>query len=138
VQPALVLFLRNFKKLFGLGEFTNLFCKLFPGYCLTSGIFFNSLGHKLVDVRSVHEGWAVSASPWDKKNIAGDISGLLFNFVFWSFMLYVIESGLGATVKNMMLSMNKGRFPAPRTDIEYDEDVRTEEKRVLSTADSKF
>jgi hypothetical protein len=80
----------------------------------------------------------VSGSPWDKKNIAGDISGLLFNFVFWSAMLYVIESGLGSTVKKMMLSMNQGRFPAPRTDIEYDEDVRTEEKRVLSTSDSKF
>jgi len=34
--------------------------------------------------------------------------------------------------------LNKGRFPAPRKDIEYDEDVSAEEKRVLNTPDSKF
>ena len=95
IMPTIVLFLRNLKKLFGLGEFLNLLFKLFPGYDVSAGVVFNSLHHKLVDVRSVHKGWEVESSPWVMKNIGGDIAGLLANTVFWWCLLAAIESGLG-------------------------------------------
>lgn len=138
VQPALTLFFRNMKKLFGFGELFNMVSKVFPGYNLSAGLFFNSLHHKLVDIRKLHPGWEVSPSPWDIKNILGDWLGILFNFIFWTALLMCIETGLGTKCTQMATNMRRKNFPAPRTDIEYDNDVKEEEKRVLKIPDDKL
>ena len=131
ILPALVLFMRNFEPLFDIGETLNYASKLCPGFCVTSGVFFNSLHHKMVDIRSVHKGYELSGSAWHSKNILGDVIGLCVNFLFWSFMLMWIEKSNGK------MGSLRG-LPARRTDIEYDEDVKEEEDRVISNPDKHF
>jgi len=116
----------------------NLLFKLFPGYTVSAGVVFNSLHHKLVDVRSVHKGWEVEATPWVMKNILGDLTGIGINCLFWFLLLAAIESGLGKKCKELIMCMNKGRFPEPKKDIDYDDDVLDEEYRVLNTPDKNL
>ena len=131
IFPALVLFMRNFKPLFDIGEVLNFVLKLSPGSCVSNGIFYNSLHHKTVDNRSVHPGYELDESPWSLKNILGDVVGLCINAVFWAVLLMKIE-------KNNWKKVNLSKLPKPRTDIDYDEDVTMEENRVMGTRDQDF
>lgn len=54
--------------------------------------------------------------------------------VVWSSMLLAIEAGLGKKIQNAYLRSKKKTFPMPLgSELELDEDVLEEEKRVMAT-----
>ena len=49
--------------------------------------------HQLVDFRETYPEWPVDGRPWILMNIGGDLLGLAINFLFWGFLLILIETG---------------------------------------------
>ena len=77
----------------------------------------------------------MSGSPWHYKNISGDLIGLGINFFMWSILLIVIETGCGRKIKELIMDLNKNRFPAEKQSLDIDPDVTEEAKRVAKTDD---
>lgn len=54
------------------------------------------------------------------------------HFVFWSLFILAIETGFAKKAKQLYSCCCKLRFPEPLDDLEMDEEVRDEEKRVIA------
>jgi len=62
--------------------------------------------------------------------VLGDCVALATHFVLWSLVIVAIESGLARKAAQFYSCCCKLRFPEPLNDLEIDEEVREEEKRI--------
>lgn len=113
--------------------------KLFPQYTFGQTVWFNSQQKELVEFREATRGTGkgVYLDPWIWQNVLGDCVALISHFVVWSLVVTAIETGLAKKAQALYSCCCKMRFPEPLNDLEIDEEVRIEEKRV-ATSDEQF
>lgn len=108
--------------------------KVFPPYIYGSAIYFEYLHKDFSDFREATRGTGrnVAVDPWAWENYTGYCASLAAHFVFWSLFILAIETGFAKKAKQLYSCCCKLRFPEPLDDLEMDEEVRDEEKRVMS------
>ena len=62
--------------------------------------------------------------------MGGDLLSLNLHFVFWTFILIMIEVGLGKKIKDLYIAVSKRTFPSYDETLKIDEDVEAEDRRV--------
>lgn len=72
---------------------------------------------------------------WIWANVKGDVWALVAHFVFWFAWLTAIETGVAAKMKQLYSCCCKFRFPEPIPDLDIDEEVLNEERRVTQSAE---
>lgn len=113
-----------------IGDKLNWILKICPSFCLTNSIMFSSSRDSLFSVRPDLQAPDLSTSL-----MGGDILLLCMHFCFWIIVLIMIEAGAFNFIRNCLHMLKKNRIP-PRTDLEFDEDVLEEERRIAD-ADPK-
>ena len=97
-------------------------------------IFFENAGDLLSDWRDASVGTGSSVDPyeWGLKNNSLDMMLMGAHFVFWFFVLFLIEIDLGKRLRRCYTRCCHRKIPM-KEDIDMDEDVLAEEKRVKET-----
>lgn len=106
--------------------------KIVPSYCLTDGIMFASSKSALFILRP-----NIKKDDLDVDFIGGDILLMMCHFVFWMFILILIEAGVFSCFGKFLNLLKKNRV-APKNAIELDEDVTEEENRVANSDKSQM
>jgi hypothetical protein len=71
-------------------------------------------------------GGDLSADPWTWRNVKGDMLAMLFNFVFWSFVLFLIEIGCGKQCSRCYYGCCKKKGLSGEENIDLDVNVLEE------------
>lgn len=118
-----------------IGDMLNWVFKVIPTYSIPCVFYFETSGRQLSMIRETIQGTGdyVDPDPWHISNNLGDIILMGVHFVFWTFMLYLIEMNLFKNCKAAMsrccLFLCCKRVPAA-LDFNDDDDVRAEQQRI--------
>lgn len=139
ILPTTIFLLRFANKLEHVGDILNYVLKIFPTQSLGSAIFFETGGDLLSDWRrvSVGTGGDIEPSEWGLKNNSLDMMMMGAHFVFWFFILFLIETDLAKRLRRCYTRCCQ-RKVSLRDDETIDEDVLAEEQRVRDTPNDKF
>lgn len=98
--------------------------KIVPSFCLTNTILFDSSKATLFLRRPELK----KDSDWDVTLLGGNVLLLCIHFIFWCFVLLLIELGAFGWTNRVINLLSKNRIP-PKTDkqLALDEDVIEEE-----------
>ena len=101
ILPFLVFLLRFANELEHVGDILNYVFKIFPSQSLGSVIFFEQGGQLMADWRDMSEGTGKPVDPneWALKNNSLDMMLMGAHFVFWFFILFLIEIDLGKRLR---------------------------------------
>ena len=133
ILSTLVFILRFANKLEHWGDLLNYLFRAFPSYSLGNVIFFENGGKLLSDWREMTKGTGdpVDGEEWALENNTFDIIMMGVHFVFWFFILFLIEIDLGKRLRRCYMKCCFRKVPAK--DLDIDDDVLKEEKRVKET-----
>ena len=139
ILPTTIFLLRFANKLEHVGDILNYVAKAFPTQSLGSAIYFETGGDLLSDWRdaSVGTGGDLDPNEWGLKNNSLDMMMMGAHFVFWFFILFLIEIDLGKRLRRFYTRCCHRKVPL-RDDHTIDEDVLAEEKRVKTTPNDQF
>jgi ATP-binding cassette, subfamily A (ABC1), member 3 len=108
--------------------------RIIPSFCLTDTIMFDSSKSRLFLIRPD----LVRSSDYDVDLIGGDVLVLCLHFVFWTFVLFIIESGSFKCLGGVYKMFSKNRIPLKDdATLALDEDVIEEDNRVEVAKDLK-
>ena len=96
------------------------FC-LIPCYCVTHGIIISSSVELITQAQPSYP-----SNLWAFENLLGDACFLVAHFVFGIIFLVIVETDIFACIGKLTIRS----IPAPKEDLELDEDVLAEEERV--------
>ena len=117
--------LRIIESTFAVGDVLYWVFKVIPSFCLTDSIMFSALKTIMYLVRPDIK----KTSVFGVMELGGDILVLCLHFVFWLFVLMLIELGTFDCFKKCLLVLKRNRIP-PKDNLDLDEDVLEEERRV--------
>jgi len=135
--PSLMFYLRWLRELEFVADTINMLFRCFPAYNLGASIFLNALNENLAEYREATEGtgYDISVNPWHITQTSADIVIMLGHFCLWMGILCAIEMGAGKKIRSWWVAKQKNKFPPPDKNLEMDEDVLEEERRVAKTPD---
>jgi len=125
------MFLRFIESTYTLGDRMSYWFKLFPSFCLTNTMSWAANKEAYIENRPELE-----ADNTSLKNIGGDLLALALHFVFWIPMLFVLESYVIHKLKEFQ--QKHGRKLAPKEQMQLEEDVAEEARRVENSSPSQF
>ena len=101
ILPMTVFLLRFANKLEHVGDFLTYLFKIFPTNSLGAAIFFENAGDLMSDWREATKGTGDPIDPneWALKNNSLDMIMMGAHFVFWFFVLFLIEIDLGKRIR---------------------------------------
>lgn len=128
VFSSLIFGLKFAEKLQHIGDMLNWIIRVVPSYSLPIAYYFEVSGEELSKFREMVEGTGgpIDPDPLAWSNNMADIALMGVHFVFWSFLLFLIEMQIGKKLKSCytsccMLICCK-RMPKSK-DMEMDDDV---------------
>lgn len=131
---AIVVFvLRIFSSTQVYGDALMWVFKLIPTYCLTEGIMYESTKATLFLIRPELN----KSSNFDITLLGGNVLVLCLHFIFWTFILFLIEMGAFGWINKIVAALGKNQIP-PKDDatLALDDHVIEEEKRIDETPSS--
>ena len=134
IGPTTVFLLRFSNELEHVGDALNYALRVFPSYSLGTVIFFEQGGNLLADWRkmTVGTGKPVNPNEWALKNNSLDMMMMGVHFIFWFFILFLIEIDLGKRLRRCYTKYCFRKVPI-RENLEIDSDVLAEAQRVKET-----
>ena len=140
IAPSLVFILRFANELERLGDMLNMWLRIVPSYSLGICIFFENGGNTLSAWRKMSEGTGDPVNPdeWALENNRFDMIMMGVHFVFWFFVLFLIEIDLGKRLRRCYTRFCFRKVPSQRNEEAMDEDVITEENRIAKTPNDQF
>jgi hypothetical protein len=78
-----------------LGDSALNFMRIFPSFCLTNSILFQSSKEKIFDIRS-----DLKRNIFLNHNLGGDLKALLIHIVVWNLILILVEANAFEFLKN--------------------------------------
>ena len=139
IAPTTIFILRFANKLEHTGDVLNYVFRAFPSYSLGWVIFFEQGGDLMSEwrKRTTGTGGPVDPDEWAWNNNVLDMMMMGVHFVFWFFILFLIEIDLGKRIRRCYTRFCFRKVPA-RDDLEIDDDVLAEEKRMKETGNDEF
>jgi ABC-type multidrug transport system fused ATPase/permease subunit len=125
--------LQFIRKLMKVGDMLDWIFRIFPSYGLVDAVLFDSSGETLAGLRNRTPGMqgSVNPDPYFWKNVSFDFFLAAIQFVLWTLVLILIESGWS----NKCLSWFRKADLPKNTSLVLDEDVEAEAKRVATSSE---
>jgi hypothetical protein len=100
--------------------------KVIPSFCLTNSVMYATSKSTLLEDRP-----DVSSYDFNIENMGGDLVFCAGHFFLWTTVLILIESGVLKFLECFIMCLRKTILPKENLDL--DEDVIEEERRVEAT-----
>lgn len=137
---TLVFILRAVPDLEILGDNLHYALRIFPSYSLATSLYTDASIDFISQIRNTTDGEGPDISPdvWSWQNNSLDLSLQFVHFVFWFFILFLIEVDLGKRIRKCWQCCCKKLFPKMDTSLKLDQDVVNEANRVAVTPNEQF
>ena len=136
----LVFILRVVPDLELLGDRLHFAFRFFPSYSIASAMYVDSSIEFISQVRraTLGDGGDISPDPWHWQNNTFDLAAQGVHFVFWFFLLFLIEADLGKRCRKCYHGCCRRTMPKKDEDLKLDSDVIAEATRVTETSNEDF
>lgn len=134
-----IFLIRFANKLEDVGDLLNYVFKIFPSYSLGGVIYTENGIESLAAFRDATKGTgdSIDTDEWAMTNNSLDITMMGVHFVFWFFILFLIEIDLGKRLRRCSTQFCSRKVPK-RDDLKTDDDVLAEQNRVETTPNEQF
>lgn len=126
IGGIVVFILRIIESTYEVGDILLWVFKIIPSFCLTNSVMFASSKDRLSLLRP-----GVPTEDFALENMGGDLLILGIHFVAWTIFVLLVEIGAFNWLKYLLFCIK--RNVPPKQDLDLDEDVVEEEKRVEET-----
>jgi ABC-type multidrug transport system fused ATPase/permease subunit len=134
IGAIIVFILRLIPSTFSVGDALNWVFKIVPSYCLTSTILLDASYTGLILRRPE----LAKSSMYDISLVGGNVLVIMLHFIFWNFILLLIELGAFNWTFKLLELLPKNKIPPKAmSQLNLDEDVLEEEERVAKASDLK-
>ena len=125
-----------------LGDRLHYAFRFFPSYSIASALYVDASIEFVSRVRNDPlingTGEDISPDPWYWNNNTLDLIMQGVHFVFWFFLLFLIEADLGKRCRKCYHACCRKAMPKKKDDIKLDSDVIAEQTRVRETPCEDF
>ncbi len=114
--------------------------RFFPSYSVASGLYVDASIKFVSQIRNTTdgEGKDINPDPWYWENNTFDLFAMGAHFVFWFFVLFLIEADLGKRVRKIYHCCCRAALPKKKDDMKLDSDVLAEKQKVAETPNDQF
>lgn len=135
IFSTVVFIIRVVPTLETLGDNMNYAFRVIPSYSLASSLYFDASAEFISQIRNSTngDGADISPDPWHWNNNSLDIMLMMGHFVFWFFILFLIEADLGKRLRKCYHACLRRSFPKHQDDLKLDSDVLAENQRIAET-----
>ena len=135
IFSTVVFIIRVVPNLETLGDFLNYLFRVIPSYSLATTVYFDASGEFVSQIRNSTDGKGpdINPDPWHWNNNSLDIALMGGHFLFWFFVLFLIEADLGKRLRKCYHAILRRSFPKPQEDLKLDLDVVAENGRIAET-----
>ena len=103
-----------------IGDSLNYGFRFIPSYSLATSLYFDASGEFIAQIRkqqTTGTGNEINPDPWHWNNNSLDIMMMGVHFVFWFFVLFLIEADLGKRIRKCYHFFLRRSFPKPLEDL---------------------
>ena len=136
----LIFILRVVPTLEVLGDQTHYAARFFPSYSVASSLYVDASISFISQIRNTTDGDGadISPDPWHWNNNTLDLLAQGFHFVFWFFVLFLIEADLGKRLRRCYHCLCRRALPKKKDDMKLDADVEAEKLLVANTPADQY